>query len=79
MAADLEAVRVRPDPVGVVDDRRGQPQHPLLHRPQRRIGAAGRLRLCEGHDHAPVELRHREPILPDEGSAFLAAIPIVDT
>ena len=31
MAADLEPGRVRPDPVGVVDDRRGQPQHAALH------------------------------------------------
>jgi hypothetical protein len=37
VAADLEPARVRPDPVGVVDDRRRQPQHPLLHRPQRGI------------------------------------------
>ena len=31
VAADLHARRVRAHPVGVVDDRRGQPQHPPLH------------------------------------------------
>ena len=45
--ADLETARVGSDPVGVVDDRRRQPQHPLLDRPQRRVGP--RLRLRERH------------------------------
>ena len=29
MAADLDPVRVRPPPIGAIDDRRRQPQHPL--------------------------------------------------
>ena len=37
VAADLQPVGVGPHPVGVVHDRRGQPQHPLLHLAQRRV------------------------------------------
>jgi hypothetical protein len=50
VAADLHAGAVLADAVGVVDDRRGEPQHPPLDRPQRvEVRRRGRRRrLCRG-------------------------------
>ena len=47
MTADLQAPRIRPDPVRVVDDRRGQPEHLTLDLGQR--GEAPGFLLQFGH------------------------------
>ena len=56
MSPDLQAARIRADVVGVIDDRRRQPEHPVLDRAKQpgtacpgSIGLLGLVRRGDRH------------------------------
>jgi len=56
MTADLQPRGVRPDPIGVIDDRRRQPQHALLDLAQHGLAIHSQIRRHGAHPSSSLDL-----------------------